>query len=140
MTNIYIAARLSRFQELKTFATKLTAAGHVVTSRWLYNNSLSGDQSSAHVFAMMDLEDVQAASIVIFIGEPRGSANRGGGRWFELGFAYHAGKQCIALLSDDIGNTDDPSLDVGHESVFTSLPGIITCFSQEEVFSALSLV
>jgi len=105
---IYLAARYSRRLELCTYREELRAAGHQVTSRWLNgghqidNEGLAiGDEGEAAVgrgeaiaavFAEQDLEDIDAADLLIaFTEQPRESGGRNrGGRHVELGYAIAA--------------------------------------------------
>ena len=47
--------------------------------------------------ALMDLRDVDSADCVIFMAEPYGSENRGGGRYFEYGYAFAMQKHIIVI-------------------------------------------
>lgn len=125
---VYIAAKYRRRFELRALASALRAHGVEVTSQWLDNGE--EDAEGPQAAAQMDLDDVDRADVVVFIGEPRMSENTGGGRWFELGYAYAKGKQLFIVLAGfgpgdgdlSIGNTP-----ARHETVFTSLPGMVLC-------------
>src|SRR5690606_27818413 len=106
---VYVAARYGRRFELRTFASALRSNGIEVTAQWLDNGEETA--GSARQAALMDVEDVRRADAIVFFGEPHGSRNRGGGRWFELGLAFAIGKRCLAVLDGK-----------GHESIFTALP------------------
>lgn len=131
---IYLAAKYGhRLTFLPEVADHLRSLGHEVTSRWL--TGAEDDMSKADA-AQMDLDDVDAADAVIFFGEPEGSENRGGGRWFELGYAYAVGKRCIAVLSGE--KAPDSNRDRGgHESVFTALPRVEQYTSIDAAVGAL---
>lgn len=123
---IYLAARYARMKEMRQYANKLRLRGHIVTSQWVdgAEESRKEETSKAVAAAHMDIEDVKSADTIIFFGEPRGSSNRGGGRWFELGLAYALGKRCICILdmNDEAEHDHNES---GHESVFTH---ILECY------------
>lgn len=120
---IYIAAKYSRREELRGLLARVEALGHECTSTWIRN----GEDSEAQwrESAELDVADVRRAEALLFVGQPRGSENRGGGRWFEFGLAWGAGKRCLAVI------------DGGHESVFTHLPGVEVYDSTEDALMAL---
>lgn len=122
---IYLAARYARMKEMQSFASQLVALGHSITSQWITGAEERAEGTSKAVKAAhMDIEDVLQADTIIFFGEPRGSANRGGGRWFELGLAYQSGKRCICVLDMNDQAIHDHN-ESGHESVFTH---ILECY------------
>lgn len=114
---IYIAALYAKRFELLEFAQQLKELGHEITAQWLYNGEEK--KETYREAALMDVEDVDRADTLIFIGQPCGSENRGGGRWFEFGMAYALGKRLIAILDHSGSGPHHP-----HESVFTELPGV----------------
>ncbi len=128
---IYIAAKIHRREELQALAHKLVARGHGVPSRWLWEEG-TGEKAPV-VCAIHDIEDIDNADTVIFIGEPRGSKNTGGGRWFELGYAYAMGDKILIALLNKESVAEHDFLTDGHESVFTTLPSIITFYSEEDL-------
>jgi nucleoside 2-deoxyribosyltransferase len=131
---IYVAAKYYRGTELKKLCAELRTVGHEVTSRWI----LQGEEGmTAEAAALMDLEDVDAAEAVLFIGEPRGSENRGGGRWFELGYAHAKGKKLFVVLNMEERGTHDIN-EAGHETVFTHMRGIVLAHSQDEMVEILT--
>jgi len=132
---IYIAAKYARRYELRSLVEKLKEIGHEVTSQWIYD---SEPEKSIKEAAERDINDVLAAECLVFIGEPQASENRGGGRWFEFGFAYAKEKRCIAVLSMDPSKGGHDHLPIGHESVFTALLCVEIVHSQEELLSKLS--
>jgi nucleoside 2-deoxyribosyltransferase len=95
--NVYMAARYSRRLELCGYAAHLESLGHTVTSRWLLgNHQAENDQlhrgADAEQFAREDLDDLEAAEIVVAFSEaPRTSSSRGG-RHVEFGYALALGK------------------------------------------------
>lgn len=127
---IYIAAKYGRRldDDVKHFRKELERLGHEITAQWLDNAEESKGLQDA---AIMDVEDVDRADTLIFIGEPRGSKNRGGGRWFEFGYAYSAGKRIYVILPDPLTAETSPDFEYGFEngrrdeSVFTALPDVM---------------
>ena len=134
---VYIAARYGRRLELRALASAIRAHGVEVTSQWLDGAEEAGQGAAAA--AQMDLDDVDRADTLVFIGEPHGSANRGGGRWFEMGYAHAKGKRIIVVLAPLIGHHVAAlgSTPDGHESVFTFLPNMELVDSVEAAMRAL---
>lgn len=115
---IYLAARFSRQEELCKYARSLETLGHVVTSRWLTGkhgwSGISDHMIPAEeqaVFAREDLEDVEAADLIICFTEPSGSGPARGGRHVEFGYALARGKRCMVVGP--------------HENVFYTLPTVM---------------
>lgn len=104
--SIYVAAKYNRRHELRDLAGHLETVGIATTSQWIYNAEESKKKEDA---ALMDLNDIDRADAVLFFAEPQGSENRGGGRYFELGYAHARGKPTFVILTN------------GHETVFTHL-------------------
>jgi len=74
---IYLAARYSRREQLCELRDQLKRMGHEVTSRWLQTEWVNRpDQSSAAPpeyrakYAQIDLEDVDAADVVVSFTDP----------------------------------------------------------------------
>jgi nucleoside 2-deoxyribosyltransferase len=89
----YIAALYGRRDEMRSYEKRLVAMGHEPTARWLWEN----DESNWDVGSSMDIADIDEADTVITFTQPRGSFNSGGGRHFELGYAF-AKKKPIVLI------------------------------------------
>lgn len=117
---IYTAARYARREEILDYAKKLSAAGHVVTARWV-----NGDEEgkSLEDIAVMDLDDVKAADMVLVFTDPYKSLQTGGGRHTELGLGYALGKH-VWIVGEK-------------EQVFHSLPGVKQFNNTDEVIGAL---
>lgn len=121
MSNIYLAARYSRREELCAYREQISALGHSVTSRWLNGSHqisdagtpigdrgetlVEGDAGGASeeaerlraMFATEDVSDVVSADVVIsFTEPPRSSASRGG-RHVEHGIALALRKMLIVV-------------------------------------------
>ena len=122
--NIYLAARYSRRAEMCQYAWVLQAAGHMVTSRWVFGAherhdgvfDASDDEEHRRLgaeYAHEDIEDINAAQVLIaFTESPGNNTGRGrGGRHVELGYALARGLHIIIC---------------GHwENVFCCLPQIM---------------
>lgn len=101
---IYLAARFSRREQLNELADELRRMGHIVTSRWLETKWVNRpDQSAAappeyrQTYALIDLEDVQAADVMInFTEDAIPNAGRGG-RHVEFGYAMALGKRMVVV-------------------------------------------
>ena len=94
---IYLAARLARGPELLAYAGELELMGHTVTSRWIRGGH--GENSAEHHyspeeladFAEEDLEDINAAALMIAFTEEPSSGHGRGGRHVEAGYAMGTG-------------------------------------------------
>lgn len=118
---IYTAARYARREEILEQAKKLSAAGHIVTARWVQGDE---EGKSLKDVAMMDYDDVFAANMVLVFTDPVGTAWTGGGRHTELGLGYALGKQ-IWLVGP-------------REQVFHHLPDVKQFDNIDQVIGALS--
>lgn len=118
---IYTAARYARREEILEYAKRLSAAGHIVTARWV-----NGDEEGKTLedVAVMDFEDVFAANMVLVFTDPKGSSQTGGGRHTELGLGYALGKQ-IWIVGE-------------REQVFHHLPDVKQFDNIDQVLGALS--
>ena len=97
---IYLAARYSRRLEMGRYAQQLENIGHEITSRWIREDheskaaydvetaQLSIPVESGGVFARKDIEDIQAADVVISFTEYPNQPTLRGGRHVEFGMAY----------------------------------------------------
>jgi len=93
---IYLAARYDRREELRAVAARLEAAGHEVTSVWIYGLREGVSDLAA---AVEDIDGVAVADCVVsFTEEPTAHvawAARGG-RHVEFGLALAMGKRlCV---------------------------------------------
>jgi len=74
----------------------LNANGHYVTSRWLEATEVNTDQfTEGESAAWLDINDIQAADILISKTFDRGIGPSGGGRHIEYGIAFMMGKILI---------------------------------------------
>ena len=114
---VYLAARFSRLPELLVCAAELEAIGITVTSRWIRGGHewVGTDDDVIPVddlarFAREDLEDIEAADLIVCFTEAPRSGPARGGRHVEMGYALARGI---------------PILTVGYrENVFYCLPEI----------------
>jgi nucleoside 2-deoxyribosyltransferase len=94
---IYLASQYSWKERLIDYAKQLREDGIIVTSRWLEephkSNSLMSDVSESLLteYATCDLEDTEAADIVVFFSVPETQPTSRGGRHVEFGYALAKG-------------------------------------------------
>lgn len=88
----YIAAPMQQQHQALAWMRTLEASGHECTARWITNGEEDPAVPQAY-WANIDLADIHAADAVILMTGVEGSSR--GGRHFEFGYAYHAGKRCI---------------------------------------------
>lgn len=110
---LYLAARYSRKDEMKAYAGMLRRGGYIVTSRWLDDPGEEWTDKECPVWkerAIIDLEDVEEADVVVSFTHPRDTMTSGGGRHVEFGYGYALGKIMIIIGEK--------------ENVFHHLPGV----------------
>jgi hypothetical protein len=126
MGNIYVAARYSRRNEMRSVASHLRACGHHVTSRWLTEDkpldTKLGDDSPLFyaTTARIDLDDIDKADTLMFFSEDPLVGTPRGGRHVEFGYALGKGKRVIVIG--------------GPENIFHYL-GRVTHFKSLEAFA-----
>lgn len=119
---IYLAARFSRRFECQGIrADILRNKIEIVTSRWIHNST--DDEADALQCAKIDIEDLDAADVVIAFGdEPRSNRSRGG-HFVEFGYGLAQGKRIILI---------------GYrENVFNYLPDVEFFETWQEVLEGL---
>ncbi len=89
---IYLAAPYPTRNDAIKLMTKLEAMGHVVTSRWLKEVDAEDDAT-----ARKDLEDVDAAELLLLWQPTEWERAGTGGRHVEFGYALARGKQLTLL-------------------------------------------
>jgi len=82
---IYIAGPYAKRKELREVAEKIIAAGHTVTSQWLW---LKDHEVESKDTALNDLMHINDSTVFLAMTEPKGSEYSTGGRHFEAGWAY----------------------------------------------------
>jgi len=123
--SVYLAARFSRLPELVGYAAELAEEQIPVTSRWLLGGhewvgAPDDEIPREHLarFATEDIEDIEAATVVVAFTEPSHAGPARGGRHVEAGYAIGRGQTLIV---------------VGHiENVFYALPQVIYVETWEE--------
>lgn len=113
---IYIAAQFKEQQLMLVWAEKLINSGHHVTSRWLGATEELTASAAAEDAANVDIDDIDAAEIVISKTLNRGDMYTGGGRHIEYGYAMAKGKRLI-----NVG---------GFESVFHSMAETVSSIEE----------
>ena len=97
-TQIYLAARFDRQDELQEYADILKQKGIEVTSRWLWMSAayMSTPWQFKDICALMDYEDIERANVVIsFTGDPEKTSR--GGRHVEFGIGLALKKRMIII-------------------------------------------
>ena len=117
MSNVYIAARYSRRNEMKAIASHLQGAGVSVTSRWLdedkpLDTKLGDDSPRFYIeTAKADIADIDRADTILFFSEDPLVGTPRGGRHVEFGYALGLGKRMVVIG--------------GSENIFHFLPNIL---------------
>jgi nucleoside 2-deoxyribosyltransferase len=88
---IYLAANFAARDALQSVKTLLEQMGAVVTSRWIDSAAFV-----PAVDALMDIQDISAADMLLLFVDQYGPTS-GRGKYFEFGYAYALGKQCILI-------------------------------------------
>ena len=96
MAAFYLASRYGRLDELVQYRDHLRRLGHEVTSRWLNGeHRISEDDTSRwYEFAEDDLDDIDAADVLIHFSQKARTPSRGG-RFVEVGYALALGMRVI---------------------------------------------
>lgn len=100
--NIYTAARYGDMEQMRKVRDRLHALGHTVTARWIDGGEEGPNGRTLEQAAVMDVVDVSRSDVLLFFSQPYGSANTGGGRHWELGYAYALRKRCIVIGPKEI--------------------------------------
>ena len=106
---LYLAARYSRRNEMRSLASTLRCNGFAVTSRWLTEDDpldhKLGDQTPMFYTetARIDLEDIDNADTILFFAEDPLVGTPRGGRHVEFGYAIASGKRlCVVGGAENI--------------------------------------
>ena len=96
VSNVYLAARLRRRDDLNAFREQLEAAGVEVTSRWLTAEPPSElNEEVWQGLAELDREDILSAETLVLFSEPEHDG--GSGRHVEFGMALALGKRVVVV-------------------------------------------
>lgn len=108
---LYLAHNSSSRHDLLTQTVPLLeGAGHIITSRWLHEDSSGTKQQHC----LDDIADIDAADALVFFAHQHGPTP-GRGKYFELGYAIGTNKPIVI-----IGN----SLALKNQCVFYHHPAI----------------
>lgn len=121
---IYLCAQFKEQPLMRHWRKLLEEAGHSVTSRWLGVDEVDEKSKLALDAAKVDLEDIDAAEVVLSHTLNRGDLFTGGGRHIEFGYALAKGKCLI-----NVG---------GYENVFHSKS--TTVLTIEEAIRLLDII
>lgn len=91
---IYIAARFPKRAEMEIIADKLKSYGHEITSSWVYGGE---EGLTRENIAVLDINDVARADLVLSFTEPYGTFVPGGGRHVEFGCGLALGKSMVII-------------------------------------------
>jgi nucleoside 2-deoxyribosyltransferase len=101
---VYLAARFSRLPEVVAYAAELEAEGIEVTSRWLRGGHEWVGTADEEIpvernalFAKEDLDDIEAADMVVCFTESPRSGPARGGRHVEFGYALARGMNILVV-------------------------------------------
>jgi nucleoside 2-deoxyribosyltransferase len=95
MSAVYLAGRFSRRFQLQGVRADLQRAGHCGTSRWIdLREEVAADAAKC---ARIDIEDIEAADVLISFPDLPRSTNTRGGHFFEEGFALATGRRVIVV-------------------------------------------
>lgn len=134
--SVYLAASFSRKEELSGYRERFEKMGIRVTSTWLDEPVPShehiGEQSFDYnrVQAEQDLIDIRDADVLILFSNGLNSATRGGGRFFEMGYAAAYGCPIIVVGEREIIFQFLPSVEVV-ETVEQALNRCLTMAMQQ---------
>jgi hypothetical protein len=131
MTTIYIASKFERQAEMKVYAKMLRANGHVVTSRWLEEETdevgtklgWQHDPARLQKFAQIDLDDIRSAHLLLIFTHEGLSR---GGMHVEFGYGMALGKRLIVVGP--------------RPTLFHFLPSVLQVDSWDEACALLGIV
>ena len=101
--SVYLAGSFGRKTEIEGYRPLFEQVGLKVVSRWLeepvedtaHIDTVPADYS--RMTAIVDLEDLDAAAVLVLFSNGTGSFNKGGGRFVELGYMMAHRKKCITV-------------------------------------------
>ena len=119
---IYLAAPYGKMNLMQKWEQRLVAAGHECTAKWIRGDEENMTLANA---AQMDLDDIDAADVVISYVLPKGTMFSSGGRHVEFGYALARDKIVVC-----VGN--------GPENVFHNLPQVVIVENFEAALAYLT--
>jgi hypothetical protein len=127
---VYLAARFSRLPELVSYASELEVEGIEVTSRWIRGGHEWVGTPDEEIpvprlarFALDDLDDIEAADVLVCFTESPRSGPARGGRHVDFGYALARNMPIIV---------------VGHrENVFYCLDNVLFCETWDAALQTL---
>jgi nucleoside 2-deoxyribosyltransferase len=120
---LYLAAPFADRPKMEQIANRLTAIGFKIVARWVYGGEAGLTRQQ---IAVLDLDDVDAADVVVSFTLPQGTLSTGGGRHVEFGYALAKGKRCIVIGA--------------RENVFHHAPGVEVYATLEDWWMGASTV
>ncbi len=101
MSKIYLADKFAHREKMRHVADQLRADGHEITSQWIDIGDGTTEENVTDAVrvegAMMDLEDVDRADVLLAFSYPRALPSTGGGRHVEFGYAIARDKRVIVV-------------------------------------------
>lgn len=99
---LYLAARYNLKDAMREVRDFLTSDGHEVTAQWIdveheSDKAITVTDEMRVEYAVMDVEDVLRADLLVAFSDPREAKFGGGGRHVEFGIALQAGKGIIVV-------------------------------------------
>lgn len=126
---IYLASRHEDRPDIVAVRSRLQEQGFIITSRWLtdqqpqINGLIEDNETDSLTVQTNDLEDIDAADVLVVFSPKKAFGNSTGGRHVELGYAL-AKKKKIVL--------------VGYrENVFHWNPAVLCVRTEEALFKLL---
>lgn len=122
---IYLAAPYGKMELMREWESKLHDHGHECTSKWVRGFEENAKYCPTRAdAAQMDLDDVDAADVVVSMTLPKGTMFSSGGRHVEFGYGLAHNKLMIIV-------------DGGKENIFHELPQVVICATIEDVIAFL---
>ena len=120
---IYVAHNFNAREWLPLVVDRIQAAGHPVTSTWIYDDAHASGGSRL-TSALVDIADIDRSACLVLFTDQYGETP-GKGKYFELGYAYAQQKRIILVGKDTI------------TCVFYALPGVERVANEDELITLL---
>ena len=136
---IYIAAKFEDQDFLRAVRDELSALGIVCTSRWLEErqNFAYGQGMPVRRIAERDLEDIDAADMLVVFSHPIGPDSGTVGRHVETGYAIAKEKPIIFLGHPPHTFYDLPFMRVGSSITAINTPHVTALVIANHVYTVL---